>query len=309
MQRRAPGLVTENTKFGNVELVPDAGRARGWLLLIDGTPQSYVDLDDPRYLEFEYIRWLASIVDTRLAAAAPVPAEPAAAARMLAGPVAAGSAGGRNACRVLHLGGGGLTLPRYIAATHPSVSQRIVERDGDLVDLIRRVLPLPAGLRVRIADAREVVQTARSRWYDIVVTDAFSGGQVPAPLTTTEFVAEAARVLRPGGWYALNVVDGPPLRFAKSEVATLRAVFDEVCLVTEPGVLRRRRFGNLVLVGGSGLPFDALATALGHEVFPARVLHGEELDRFVAGARPFTDANVTDPPVPPRGLLRPMSSI
>jgi hypothetical protein len=296
--RRAPGTVTENTKFGAVELVPDAGRARGWLLLIDGTPQSYVDLNDPQYLEFEYVRWLASIVDIRLAAVARTPAKP----------TVAGTAGGRDRSRVLHLGGGGLTLPRYIAATHPRVSQRVVERDGDLIDLVRRVLPLPAGLRVRVADAREVVRAGRAHWYDIVVTDAFSGGQVPAPLTTTEFAAEAARVLRPGGWYTLNLVDGPPLRFAKSEAATLREVFDEVCLVTEPGVLRRRRFGNLVLMGGSGLPLDALAKAVGHEVFPARVLHGDELDRFVAGARPFTDANVTDPPVPPRGLLRPMTS-
>lgn len=298
MLRRAPGLVTESTKFGDVELVRDAERARGWLLLIDRTPQSYVDLDDPRYLEFEYIRWLASIVDTKVAAIA----------LTRAGQVAADQPDARYAGRVLHLGGGGLTLPRYIAAVHPSVSQRVVERDGDLVDLVRRVLPLPPGLRVRVADAREVVQSTQPRRYDLVVMDAFSGGQVPAPLTTTEFVAEAAQVLRPGGWYALNIVDGPPLRFAKSEVATLRAVFDEVCLVTEPGVLRRRRFGNLVLVGGSGLPLDTLATAVGHEVFPARVLHGAELDRFVAGARPFTDANVTDPPVPPRGLLRPMST-
>src|SRR5439155_18918892 len=114
---------------------------------------------------------------------------------------------------VLHLGGGGLTLPRYIAAKHPYAAQRVVERDPALLAMVRRVLPLPrdADLRVRVADAREVVEAGRARWYDLLVTDAFAGGRVPAPLTTTEFVGAAARVLRPGGWYALNLVDGPPL--------------------------------------------------------------------------------------------------
>jgi spermidine synthase len=238
-----------------------------------------VDLDDPGYLEFEYMRWLASIVDTAIGTPIKV--------------------------RVLHLGGGGLTLPRYIAAKHPHAAQRVVEQDAALVTLIRRLLPLPVGtdLRLRVADAREVVEAGRPRWYDLVVTDAFTGGQVPAPLTTTEFAAAVARVLRPAGWYALNLVDGPPLRFAKSEVATLREVFDEVCLIAEPGVLRRRRYGNFVLVAGAGLPLGALAAAVARDVFPARLVHGADLDRFVAGTRPLTDADATDSPRPRRPLL------
>jgi spermidine synthase len=281
--RRVSATVTERTEFGEVQLVPDGGRPRAWTLLVDGTPQSYVDLDEPRYLEFEYVRWLASIVDTVMAARGPV--------------------------RVLHLGGGGLTLPRYIAATHPGAAQRVVERDGALVGLVRRLLPLPVGadLRVRVADAREVVEAGRPRWYDLVVADAFAGGQVPAALTTTEFAAAVARVLRPAGWYALNLVDGPPLRFAKSEVATLREVFQDVCLITEPGVLRRRRYGNLVLVAGAALPVGTLAKAVARDVFPAHLVHGGDLDRFVAGARPVTDAHATDSPRARRGLLGPVS--
>ncbi|HKT04904.1 MAG TPA: fused MFS/spermidine synthase [Rugosimonospora sp.] len=280
MGRRAPGTVNERTAFGELTLVPDGDRARGWTLYMDGTPQSYVDLDDPEYLEFEYMRWMVSIVDTAI----PEPCR----------------------ARVLHVGGGGLTLPRYIAAKHPYVAQRVVERDPALLGLVRRMLPLPAraDLRIRVADGRDVVEAGRPRWYDLVVTDAFAGGQVPAPLTTTEFAAAVSRVLRPGGWYALNLVDGPPLRFAKSEAATLREVFEDVCLITEPGVLRRRRYGNLVLVAGAELPIGALAAAAARDVFPARVVHGGELDRFVSGARPLTDADATDSPSPRRSLLR-----
>lgn len=269
----------EKTDLGEAVLVPDSDRARGWTLMVDGTPQSYVDLDDPEYLEFEYMRWLASIVDTAI----PAPCQ----------------------ARVLHFGGGGLTLPRYIAAKHPYAAQRVVERDAALLALVRRVLPLPSGadLRVRVADGREVVEAGRPRWYDLLVTDAFVGGQVPAPLTTTEFAAAAARVLRPGGCYALNVVDGPPLRFAKGAVATLREVFEDVCLITEPGVLRRRRYGNLVLLAGAGLPIGALAAAVARDVFPARLVYGGDLDRFVSGARPFTDADTNPIPNAHRRLL------
>jgi len=120
---------------------------------------------------------------------------------------------------------------------------------------------------------------------------------------------EVARVLRPGGWYAVNLVDGPPLRFTKSEAATLREVFDDVCLITEPSVLRRRRYGNVVLVAGAELPVGALAAAAARDVFPARLVHGSELDRFVAGARALTDANAAETPSARRSLLGGTASV
>src|SRR5436190_807502 len=43
-------------RFGLAELVRDLDRPSGWQLMVDGTPQSYVDPDDPSYLEFEYVR-------------------------------------------------------------------------------------------------------------------------------------------------------------------------------------------------------------------------------------------------------------
>ncbi|HXW45398.1 MAG TPA: spermine synthase, partial [Streptosporangiaceae bacterium] len=46
-----------------VELLGDLDRPRAWMLLVDGTPQSHVDLDDPLYLEFEYMRRLGHVID------------------------------------------------------------------------------------------------------------------------------------------------------------------------------------------------------------------------------------------------------
>ncbi|GIH16480.1 spermidine synthase [Rugosimonospora africana] len=279
MGRRGAAGISEQVDFGTAELVPDGDRPGGWTLLIDGVQHSYVDAEDPRYLEFEYVRRLASVVDV-----AALPGKP---------------------LRVLHLGGGALTLPRYVAATRPGSVQRAVERDGALTALVRRVLPLPRGadLRVRVADAREAVEGSGPARHDLVVADVYGGTQMPARFASVEFAEAVCRVLRPGGWYAVNLADAAPLAFSRGQVATLRAVFDDVCLMAEPGVLRGRRFGNLVLVAGAGLPVAALARSAATEAFPARLLHGADLDRFSSGAQPVTDATAVASPAPPRDLF------
>jgi spermidine synthase len=45
----------------------------------------------------------------------------------------------------LHLGGGALTLPRYLAHTRPGSRQLVAEVDDALTDLVREHLPLPPG--------------------------------------------------------------------------------------------------------------------------------------------------------------------
>jgi spermidine synthase len=282
MGRRGAGAIVEPVDFGVAELRPDPDWSSGWTLLVDGTPQSYVDIEDPTRLEFEYMRRLASVADTAAPPGAPL--------------------------RVLHLGGGALTLPRYLAATRPGSVQRVVERDAALIALVRRVLPVPRGadLRVRPADGRDVVEASGPARYDLVVTDVYGGARMPGRFGTVEFARAVARVLVPGGRYAVNLADGAPLAFARAQVATLATVFGELCLIAEPGVLRGRRYGNLVLVGAGSageLPVAELARDAAGDVFPARLVAGEELSRFAAGARPVTDATATDSPPPPRDLF------
>jgi spermidine synthase len=280
--RRRSGAVIEPVDLGVAEIVPDRDRPGGWTLYIDGVPQSHVDLDNPTYLEFEYMRRLGSIID------------------------AAGPTG--EPLRVLHLGGGALTLPRYVAATRPGSRQRVVERDAALIALVRRVLPLPAqaDLRVRVADARTAVEGTRTHAFDLIVGDVYRGAQMPGAVASVQFAEQVVRVLRPGGYYAVNIADLPPLAFSRVEVATLRAAFAEVCVIAEAGLLRGRRYGNVVLVATNRpgrLPIAALTAAALRDVFPARVLHGSSLDRFVAGARPMSDATAEDSPKPPPPVL------
>jgi spermidine synthase len=214
--------------------------------------------------------------------------------------------------RVLHLGAGGLTLARYVAATRPGSSQLAVESDAALVALVRRWLPLDqptrrdggrtgAGrVRIRAGDARAVLEQLPAGSFDLVVADLFAGARTPAHLTSAEFAAAATQVLAPDGCYAVNIGDGPPLAYARAQVATVGSVFAQVCLIADPGVLRGRRFGNLVLAAAQGeLPLAGLARRAAGDPFPGRLVHGADLDRFAAGAKPVTDATAQPSPVPP----------
>jgi spermidine synthase len=272
----------DSVSGGPVELVADLDRPGSWMLLVDGIPQSHVDLDDPRHLELEYVRRLGHLIDLAAPDGEPL--------------------------RVLHLGGGGLTLARYVAATRPGSPQLAVESSAEIADLVRRRLPLDrrrgpgtGRIRVRIADARAVVEQLAARSFDACVCDAFDGPRTPAHLTSVEFTAAAARVLTARGVYAVNVGDGPPLTHVRARAATVRAVFPHVCVIAEAAVLRGRRFGNLVIAGAAHeLPLAGLTRRAAGDPFPARVVAGEALDRFIAGAKPITDAlAVPSPAMPP----------
>ncbi|HJQ46074.1 MAG TPA: fused MFS/spermidine synthase [Amycolatopsis sp.] len=265
-------------RFGTAELLADADRAGGWLLSVDGIAQSYVDLADPTHLEFDYVRRMGDVVDS-------VPAGP---------------------LEALHLGGAGCTLPRYIAATRPGSRQLVFDADGELIDLVREHLDLRsvANLRVRICDARAGVGTRRDDSADLVVTDVFERASMSGSVATVEFTAAAARVLRPTGTYLINIADGPGLLFSRRVAATVTAVFPHALLLAEPGVLRGRRFGNVVLAAAAGeLPVQAVAARAASAAFPARCVAAADLKSFVGKAKPLTDESPMRVPEPPRDSL------
>ncbi|MBV2356394.1 fused MFS/spermidine synthase [Streptomyces sp. J2-1] len=272
--------VTQAVDHGTAKLMPDIDRERAWLLTVDGAPQSYVDLDEPTYLEFEYTRRLGHVLD------------------------AVGADG--EALDVVHLGGGALTLPRYLAATRPGSRQDVVEADGALLELVSAWLPLPEGSGVtpHAADARSWIEAAPADSADVLVADVFGGSRVPAHLTSLDYARAAERVLRADGVYLANLADAAPFGFLRSQLATFAAVFEELALIAEPGVLRGRRFGNAVLVASHRpLELAAVTRRVAADAFPARVEHGPGLRRFIGAARPVADADAVPSPEPPDGAF------
>ncbi|MFI6489043.1 spermidine synthase [Streptomyces sp. NPDC050564] len=275
-----PIPVTRAVDHGTAKLMPDVDRKRAWLLTVDGAPQSYVDLDAPTHLEFEYARRLGHVLDTVV--------EPGA------------------ALDVLHLGGGALTLPRYVAATRPGSRQDVVEADRGLLSLVGEHLPVPdgSGITLHGADARAWLEAAAPDSADIMIADVFGGSRVPAHLTSIAYACAAERVLRADGVYLANLADAAPFAFLRSQLATFSTVFEELALIAEPGVLRGRRFGNAVLVA-SHRPLDTatLARRTASDAFPARVEHGPALREFIGAAEPVRDENAVPSPEPPDGAF------
>ncbi|MYU33855.1 spermidine synthase-like protein [Streptomyces sp. SID8358] len=272
--------VIRSTDRGTARLLPDVDRARAWLLTVDGAPQSYVDLDAPEHLEFEYVRRLAHVVDLVAEPEAPVDA--------------------------VHLGGGALTLPRYVAATRPGSRQEVAEADAALIALVEEHLPLPEGARIAVhgVDARSWIEQAPEASADLLIADVFGGARVPAQLTSLDYARAAARVLRKDGVYAANLADGAPFGFLRSQLANAAEVFAELALIAEPAVLRGRRFGNVVLLAGQEpLDLARLTRLCAADAFPARVAHGEALTRLMGGARPVRDGDAVASPEPPDGAF------
>ncbi|MEO3978908.1 fused MFS/spermidine synthase [Streptomyces sp. CAU 1734] len=276
-----PETVVAQVDGGVAELIPDPEVPHGWSLLIDGAPQSHVDLADPARLTFAYQRRLGHVADLAAPAGQPL--------------------------RAVHLGGGAFTLARYIAATRPRSTQQVLEVDAPLVQLVRERLPLDARARIRVrsADARAGLGRIPDGWADLIIADVFSGARTPAHLTSTEFLAEVRRVLGPGGQYAANLADGPPLAHLRAQVATAAAVFPELALAADPAVLRGRRFGNAILLASDlPLPVAELTRRVATDPHPGRVEHGRELIDSTGGALAVTDANARPSPAPPPAVFR-----
>lgn len=276
-----PSTVLKNSGYRAV-IEPDRWSRGSYTLIVDGTPQSHVNLDDPTQLFFEYVQRIGHVID-----------------QLPDGPITA-----------VHLGAGALTLPRYVEATRPGSRQQVVELESDLVDFVREHLPWSrsASIRVRHGDARAVLEKFPAGLrgaVDLLVVDVFGGARIPAHVTSLEFYAAAARLLAPGGVVCVNVADGPGLAFARGQAATLLAATGHVAALAETQILKGRRFGNVVLVGSATpLPLEWMPRLLAGGPHPAKVVSGGELVAWIAGAPIATDATAVASPPPSKNIFQ-----
>ncbi len=228
-------------------------------LVLDTVTHAYVDKDDPTNLRFTSIRMFASAIEA-----------------MTTGPVSA-----------VHIGGGGYSMPNWITATRPGSRNIVLELDGSLVEFVEdRLDPLPVD-RTIVGDARVSLYEAGTG-FDVAVGDAFGGLAVPWHLTTEEFVQEIAGALDADGFYVMNLIDHGPLDFLRAELATARAVFPHVAVVTVP-----ERFdvgGNFMLVASKRpIPRASIVAEAARLSLEVTAIGDDELDGFIGRAPVLID--------------------
>lgn len=219
------------TTYHCADVQVDAQRPSGRTLILDLGHNSYVDLEDPTYLDFRYARVMADVIDTVLPS----------------GPL-----------DVLSVGGGGFTFPIYLDAVRPGTEHVVLEIDRELLSIGRQELGFENQAAVVIADARQSIRGVPDGSVDLVIGDAFSGLTVPWHLTTKEFVSIVDSKMKPVGIYLINVIDYGDLDFARATARTFLEVFDHVAVFAPPSYLAGNSGGNFV-VAGSRSDIDAAA--------------------------------------------------
>ena len=253
------------TAYHCAKVVVDPTRPSGRTLRMDTLFHSYVDIEDPSYLEFSYTRSFAAVID------AAKPEEP---------------------IDALHIGGGGFSIPRYLDFTRPGSDNLVLEIDQGVVDLDVKSLGLKLGdgIEAHVGDGRVALRDQADASRDVVVEDAFGGLAVPWHLTTVETAQQIRRILRPDGIYLVNVIDFAPLLFARAEAATIAEVFPHVALITRPDVAAGRSGDNLVMVGSeSPLPVEAIRAELAARAPEFTLIEGDRYKSFMGKARVLTD--------------------
>jgi spermidine synthase len=254
----ANGPCQFETTYHCAEVIVDAQRPSGRLLVLDRGHNSYVDLVDPTYLDFRYARVMADVIDSALPS----------------GPL-----------EVLSVGGGGFTFPKYLDEVRPGTEHVVLEIDGELLTIGRAELGFTNQAEVVIADARQSITDVAPNSVDLVIGDAFTGLTVPWHLTTREFVAIVDSKMKPGGIYLINVIDYGDIDFARATARTFLEVFDSVAVFAPPSYLAGNSGGNFV-VAGSALAIDvgAVVARIRSNGGVEDGITGDDLSAFIGDA-------------------------
>ena len=244
------------TDYACARVIPDEDRPGGRSLILDRVRHAHVDLDDPSHLELRYAQLFGAVIDS----------EP------------------EGAVDVLHIGGGGFSMPRYVSAERPGSTNLVLEIDEGLLEIADLELGLDdvENLEVRFGDARLELPELDTDSFDIIIGDAFGGDVVPWHLTTDEAVVEYDRLLRQDGVYVLNLIDGVDSSFARAQMATLADHFEFVAVII-PVDVPNAPHNQIVMA--SDEPFGQLAIPEDAGV----LLEGGEAVDYIDGAEVLTD--------------------
>lgn len=258
-----------------LHVVPDRYVPGAFVVEDGGVEHSFIDPADPTHVEFPYMERICELIDLWAPAG--------------------------ERFRVVHVGGAGMTLARYVAHTRPTSPQIVLEPDARLTAEVREKLPLPprSGIKVRAQDGRTGLAAMRADYADMIIVDAFTDLSVPGELVTAQAFAEYARVLTPCGVVALNVTDTRPFGWTRGVLAGAAGCFSELAAASEPAILKGRRMGNLVLFASNRrLPVAELLRRGASAAFFYRWIQPDEMARWRGRVEPFDDAAPVPSPIP-----------
>ena len=205
------GCLTESNYFC-IQVTDDIveGRHKVKALHLDKLLHSYVSLEDPTLLAYDYEKVFADLINLVNQQ------DPE--------------------FRTLLVGGGGYTVPRYLETVYPESTVEVIEIDPAVTRVAFDYLGLSRDTQIVTynEDARMAVPKLEEGRYGLVIGDAFNDLSVPYHLTTREFNEQIAGLLTENGIYAVNVVDKfQSGQFARAFVNTLKETFPHVYVIRE----------------------------------------------------------------------------
>jgi spermidine synthase len=199
-------LVARHTAFQPILLTEDDSGLRTLRFGAEGVSQSVLKVADPRHLELDYARVL-----------------PASLAFV------------RNPLRILIVGLGGGSLPRFFHSHFPETTVDVVEIDQGVVDVAKTYCGFveDARMRVHVDDGRDFIE-ASNGGYDLLILDCFDADSIPPHLATLEFLSTARNALSPRGIVVANIWGPSANPLYARMLITYRAAFDDVYIFDVP---------------------------------------------------------------------------
>jgi len=194
-------------------------------LVLDHLVHSFVNLDNPLDLRYDYEKIFSQIVKY--------------------------ASRNNDSPRLLHLGGGGYSFPRYMQTVYPGSYNRVVEIDPEVTRIAYSELGLPADTAIKTSneDARLfLIRKSGSEKYDFAVGDVFNGLSTPYHLNTLEFIQLVKANLKEDGIYMVNIIDDfQEGTYLPAFMHTLRQAFSRVILFSIPDDWNELEYSTYVI--------------------------------------------------------------
>lgn len=176
--------------------------------------------------------------------------------------------------RVLVVGGGGYTFPRFAMELMPEARMDVVEIDPGVTWMAKNHLGLKdyEGLKIHHMDGRQyVAEKVPPSTYDLVVQDAVNDLSVPSHLLTKEYNDAVKAALKPNGVYLLTVIDSIGYgQLWKAAMLTLQQTYpaENIALLTPEKVDFDERQVYVIYASDRPLDLPALRAAVGEQILP-----------------------------------------